>query len=213
MKRHIILLICMSLIVISQNSAALVEDELDYDSIVSELKASSRTALPTEVDPFDNIAIYGALGLTSTLLNVAPELGSTKSGLLTGFEAGFGIDLFSSSWQAEGAVRSFNEDRLSSTMKVSLKEFDLKFMHTSPLTNRLKLRIGGGLAARYMRVESSESLKSRYTTPASIIDVELKAQVTKILAIRTDISIRNSLISETIDRSAIQGALKMDFQF
>lgn len=208
-----LMIFAMTLLTISQTTAALVEEELDYDSIVSELKASSRTSIPSEVDPFDSIAIYGALGLTSTLLNVAPELGSSKSGLLTGFEAGFGIDLFTPAWQAEGTVRSFNEDRLSSTMKVSLKEFDLKFMHTSPISNRLKLRIGGGLAARYMRLDSPETLKSRYTTPASIIDVELKAQVTKILAIRTDISIRNSLISETVDRSAIQGALKMDFQF
>lgn len=194
----------------------LLDDEMDYDSIVESLGATTRAPLE-DTDPLANVLLHASLGLASSYISIEPELGSGRSGFLKGIEASFGIDLFSRQWQAEGSVRSFNNDRIDRSTEIGLKEFDLKFLYLGALTRGVKFRTGAGLAARYLNVVNSGATpltaQSTYTTPASIFFGGMAAQITRNLSIGADLSLRTALIKETVDKSAVGASLRIDAQF
>ncbi len=188
------------------------EDVMDYEAIIDDLRGTSQTTIE-EIDPWSQALIHTSIGFATTFIDVEPENGPSASGLLSGVEASMGIDLFSPAWRAEGAIRSFNKADLDSQTSVSLKEFDLKIMHSSILTSKLRMEMGGGLAARYLTANTPFSAKHEYTTPASIIALGFRSQLTKMVGIGVDISLRNSLIDETIDRSSVGGSFKVNALF
>lgn len=189
------------------------DDEMNFDAIVEELGGSSRTGAPEDRDPFSTVKIHASLGMTAAYVDVEPERGPGASGLLAGAEATLGIDLFSPQWQAEGALRSFNSERLDAETTVSLKEFDLKILHTLPLASKLKMQLGAGLAARYMNVKSPYTNGSEYTTPASILGVGFKFQLSKVVGLGIEGSFRTALVDDTVDKSAINGSLRLNAVF
>lgn len=201
-----------SLLLTGLSPIARAEDVLDFEAIVDDLSGSSRVQVQDR-DPFAEIKIYAGFGFTTSYLSLRPEDGPSSSGILSGAEASFGIDLFSPAWQAEGALRSYNSERLDSTTTASLKEFDLKVQHTVMINPRLRLPIGVGLAARYLNVNSPAARQERYTTPSSLLSTGLHVQMNKVLGMGMDFSWRNSLIEESIDRSALTAALKVDAIF
>lgn len=189
------------------------DEELGYDAIVEDLEGSTRTSAGYAPDPFENVLIHANVGVVSSRLQVEHSEFGSASTFLTGAEAGFGIDLFSPYWQAEGTARSFNSERIGENGRVSLKEFDLRIMNTSHLNRHWRLRLGGGLAARYIQLSTPQEGQRKSTTPASILATALMVQVTKGLAVGADFSWRSALIAETTDRSALNMGLRLDAQF
>lgn len=194
------------------------DDVVGYDSIIEEL-SSSRTSAESyrpQEDPLANVMIHGGAGYATSYINLNPEKGEKISGLLKGFEATFGIDLFSRDWIAEGAVRSYQSEELDRETQISMKEFDLKVVHRSELARALSARVGGGLAARYLTVErrvSEEILKPQYTTPSSLIFVGFQAHISPRISLGSDLSYRNSLIDDSIDQSSLDASLRLDAHF
>ncbi len=199
---------------IGSGPLAMADDDewIGYESIINDLKGSTTTKIQP-MDPFDSLWMHAGLGFATSHVQVRPENGKAAQGFLTGVEANFGIDLFSRVWQAETSLRSFNTESLSPDLRVALKEFDLKVMHTSTLSSKLKLRLGGGLAARYMKAHSHTTRFSEYTTPATILNAALRTQMTSTLGLSADVSLRNAMIAETVDRSALNASLRLDAQF
>lgn len=192
---------------------AFADEVMDYDAIIEDLNGSSRMEFAEDRDPFSKVKIHASLGMTASYIDVEPEYGPGASGILAGAEATLGIDLFSAAWQAEGAIRSFNSEKLDADTSVSLKEFDLKILHTLPLSAKLRMQLGGGLAARYMNVRSPFTAGSDYTTPASILGLGFKFQLNKVIGIGLEGSVRTALVDDTIDRSAVNGSIRLNALF
>jgi hypothetical protein len=191
-------------------------DMMDYDSIVKELSSStpggsnrSHVVAPRP-DPLANVLFHGGVGLATTMSQVERQ-GQRIHMDQRGFQAALGIDLFSDYWLAEGTVRSFG-DRDYTNTTISLKEFDLKVYYRDRLTANVGLRIGGGLSARYLSVSSSMGEFS-YSTPASVAALGLEYFLGRTVSIGAELSARNSLIEETIDRSAVDATLRVDTHF
>jgi len=194
---------------------SLDDTELDFDGIVSELSGQTR-AVQSDSDPFDSILLHAGVGLASSYVNVNPEYGSTRTGMLTGLEATFGIDLFSRNWLAEGAFRSYNSERLSKDLEIDIREFDLKFLYHGSFAKRLEARVGAGVSARYLSIVSSSvgltSLQN-YTTPSSLVFTGMSAQLARPVSLGAEIAYRSTLVSETIDRSSLTASLRLDAHF
>ncbi len=194
-------------------TVALANEEVGYDDIIQDLQGSTRTSVETPPDPFDTVMIHATVGVVSSRIQIEQSEIGSASAFLNGAEAGFGIDLFSPNWQAEGSARSFNSERIGDKGQVSLKEFDLRIMNTSYLNRHWRLRLGGGLAARYLQLSTPTLGVQRSTTPSSLFASALMVQVTKSLAVGADFSWRSALITETPDRSALNAGLRLDAQF
>lgn len=208
-------------LVLSVPTLALATEEgewVGYDSIVKELSASqSSTPLPEEsVDPFDTILLHAGAGLVTSHISLSPKYGSRISGFMNGFEANLGIDLFSRHWIAEGSVRTFGSEEITTLQQVSLQEFDLKLVYQTPLARKWIMRAGTGLAARYLKYKELTAAgleESNYSTPAGIMSVNLSTPITKSVSLGADLGYRWALIDDSIDRSSLDGSLRIDAHF
>lgn len=190
------------------------ENDLSYDDIVSELSGQQRAPILTR-DPFADVLIHTGVGFASSYTSILlPQQNLSNQVLLSGFEASLGIDLFSRHWMAEGSIRSFDPTELSTRQTLSLKEFDLKAIYRENLSRRLGLRMGLGLAARYLTFSPSlQAPASTYSTPASLISTGLNARISRSFSLLAEVSYRRTLVSDTPDQSALQASLRLDGHF
>ncbi len=158
--------------------------------------------------------MHAAVGFVSSRLNMkTPD--TYKSGQsLSGAEVVFGIDLFSPTWMAEGAVRSYNPETYADT-DIQLKEFDLRVAHQDLLRGRLDYRLGAGMSARYLSFGKAlgADINQEYTTPASVFFAGLQARLTDQIGVAAEVAYRGSLIDDTVDRGSIDGSLRMTGTF
>ncbi|MCM2282891.1 MAG: porin family protein [Bdellovibrionaceae bacterium] len=189
------------------------EDLMDYDQIVRELShgpTNRAQATSTTTNPFDSVLMHGGVGLASTFSSI-PYQGQRIQLHQQGFQAALGIDLFSEHWLAEGTARSFGNAEYNQ-VNVGLKEFDLKVYYRDRIGSKLGVRAGAGLSARYLTVKSGKS-ETVYSTPASVLGLGLEYFLGRSVSLGAEVSARNTLIDETIDRSAIDGTLRVDTHF
>lgn len=199
------------------SAPAFADDYLSYDEIIRNLDQGRVSApINRDEDMLDRVRIHTSVGMVGTYVNVAPASGKAFTGLLQGFEASFGIDLFDPSWVTEFGMRSFSEAELNDKQTtLSLREFDLKVVYQPMLTSSLRLRVGAGVAARYLNYDDRLDSKSRkeYVTPASILETGIMAKLTQMLSLGIDLAYRNRLIGDTIDQSALDSTIKADINF
>ncbi|MCB0351400.1 MAG: hypothetical protein KDD38_09470 [Bdellovibrionales bacterium] len=185
-----------------------------YDSIVKELTSStySNKSINTSTEM---IKFHAGLGvLTSRLsMNLPKGLPSLKT--LRGFEARFGIDLFSPNWVAETAVRTFNPEEFADA-ELSMREFDLLLLYTAAIDRPIHFNIGGGMSARYLDISGgtiSEQFARKNTTPASVLTTGLHAFLTPGLSIGAQLSYRSPIVRETIDNGSLDGSVRLAGRF
>lgn len=218
MKHILILFIGLSSA--SVNAATTDSDEsgLGYESIIGELEKQD---IPLPVageseDPFDLAKIHLGFAMLSSYSNFQTANGKGESGLLTGFELSFGIDLFSPNWMALGSIRSYSSEKLGESLRAKLQEFDLKVFYKNYLSRRVQGVFGAGLSARYLDLKTEEAgmqKTTQYTTPASVLSAGFMARMGKQISIGPEFSYRSAMITETADKNAFDGMLKLDAQF
>lgn len=207
---------------LTPHAHAMVEDEaideslMDYDSIVRELsrgpQSTNTSTLPGRPhSPFDDVLMHGGVGLTGTVARFMHE-GKRVHMNQQGIQAALGIDLFSQHWLAEGTARSFGDVDYNLT-NVSLKEFDLKIYYHERMSGQIGMRIGGGLSARYLSIREGEGTPVVHTTPSSIASLGLEYFISNGISVGTEIATRNSMITETIDRSSFDATVRFDTHF
>ncbi len=199
------------------------DSHVGYDSILRQLNreaaqqelSSSRaraSLMKTTKDPFESIWIHMGVGLAHPMQTLS--LGDGKSAYVgsRGIQAALGIDLFSEHWMAEGTARSFAESEDANT-RVSLKEFELKIYYKDRITKPLAYRLGGGITGRYMTIARTGDTTLEYTTPSSVGTMGLDFFLTEKLSLGADLSVRSSMVSDTLDRSSVDATLRMDTHF
>ncbi|MBX7231893.1 MAG: hypothetical protein K1X29_07380 [Bdellovibrionales bacterium] len=197
---------------------------MGFDAVVTQLSSSHKSE-ERMYDPFADVKIHTSVGLISSFLQVKSDQGgSSHQGTVQGVEANLGIDLFSPHWQAEGSIRGFDPHNLDAYYAVKLKEFDLRLIFSQNILYNLEMHCSLGLAARYLLVESRDSnnsnsipghqsLSGSYRTPASIFGMGLSFPFSKNFSIGTELSLRKSLIKETVDHMALNGSIKVETHF
>jgi len=189
---------------------------MSYDSIVEKLIASTKASQTNDRDPFDRVKIHADLGLVSSHTFIATVDSEHYSGFQKGFEASLGVDLLSPHWIAEAALRSFLLSQLEKGAQASLNEFSFCLLYRHSISQLLKLRLGVGIAARYMKLmlnRASGVVKQDFSTPASILSLGLETAITQTLYINAKLAYRLALITETADSEAIDTTLSLGVHF
>ena len=207
-----VLLVTLSTSALAQSG----DDYVGYDSIVNDLTASTRAPQIRSRDPFDLIEIHGGFGLVTSHTTISTANGESFSGFQKGFEASLGIDLFSPRWMAEGALRSFSSTQLEKGAYASLNEFNLRVLYRNPVSRLVRLRMGVGVAARYMELKinkASGAEKQDFSTPASILSIGLEAAISRNLSVGAEVAYRSALITDTADSEAADATLSLGAHF
>lgn len=185
-----------------------------FDDIVRELSADdisaqSRTQVTPQRPGIESVRIHAGVGFINSRIRLDSPHAGSKGKTLNGFEAYMGIDLFSSNWIAEGAIRSFNpEEYLGS--KISLREFDLRFVYLAPVIPAINFRGAAGLSARYLDLNQPiEGINdNQFTTPASLLSLGFSSNLTHHLSLGADVAYRMALTSDSIDKGSVDGGLR-----
>ncbi|MGE4133954.1 MAG: hypothetical protein AB7F86_20120 [Bdellovibrionales bacterium] len=196
------------------------EDEdsyTNYDSIVADLRAAAETPAPVQDDfSWDKVAIQGGLGFATSYVHVQTDEGFTGSGLMKGISAHLGLNLFTPKARAEIEFRRFGQESMSSNFSGDLKEFELRVVFLPVLQDKMTLRMGTGISARYMNIDTRVDSKwrsHRQSTPSSSLMMGLERKVTKTVSVGPDITYRSALISDTFDKRAWDAALRLNATF
>lgn len=214
LNKYFIILFVSATLTSPRSSAAADDDYVFYENIIEELRVSADSpSTITTVDPFEDIKIHTEIGLVSNYISISGPNENRVTGLLSGFDIQFGIDLFSPYWQAETSLKNFSSTQLNRQTSASLKEFDLKIVHIEPLQKKIYLKVGAGLAARYLKMTTSQNTTIESSTPSSLLDLALFNQLGRTVSIGAEVGYRNSLISDTADKASWLGALKVHAQF
>lgn len=184
-----------------------------YDSIVNELSSSSYTASQASTkDSFETIRFHVGVGLVTSTTKISTPLPTTAKDVdLQGFEARFGIDLFTPHWVAESAVRSYNPESYASG-EVHLREFDLLVLYHTSAGRPFDFNIGGGMTARYLtfnNITSRENFARDNTTPSSVFTLGVDFGLTRAFSLGAQISYRNPFVNETADKGSIDGGVQL----
>ncbi len=211
------LLFLITLLVSSANVGAETDESfVNYDSIINELKLESPTTVrPAEVqsNEWDDVAIHGNIGLGTSLVSVVSPGGASGSGVLKGIHLGFGVNLFTTFARAEGVFTSYGSEPLSRRMRADLKEFELRLILLPDLGRKILLRMGAGLSARYMDLKVTGEPDITASTPSSLFLLGIEHKLSKNVSVGPDLSYRSALISDTFDKSAWDGVLRLNATF
>ncbi len=192
------------------------ENWVHYDALIKELSQSRedvRTLAPN--DPFDAVKLHAGLGLIGSQIHLS-GLSKQKPLFLNGVELNFGIDLFSTSWLAEGSIRSFATQELSRDIAAQLREFDLQIVYQESLSRKSHYRLSAGMAARYLSLETKTDnvlQRRQVTTPSSILGGLFGVKLGGLMSLNLGLAYRSALISDSIDRSSVDGSVRLDARF
>lgn len=193
------------------------ESFVTYDSIVSELKATAEEPEPVRDDlNWEEVAIHGGVGFATSFMTVQSPEGVEGSGVLKGFAAHIGANLFSRKARAELTFRNYAQESLASDLDVNLREFELALIFLPVLTAKTKLRMGGGLAARFMdlSVRSGTGWISRESsTPGSSLRLGFEHKLSNQISIGPDLAYRSTMNTETFDKSAWDASFRLNATF
>jgi hypothetical protein len=199
------------------------DDILSYDNIVRDLQqqaeapraaSSSRTRVrgsSYSSDPFENVLIHAGIGMSAIVESVTLPDNNVTYLNQKGIQAALGIDLFSPNWMAEGTARSFGESE-DAVNRVSLKEFELKVFYKRRFSSQLGLRAGGGLSGRYMTIRQADTIIDT-TTPSSVATIGFDFFLSEGLSLGVEVSGRQAMIGETLDRASADGTVRIDTHF
>ncbi len=216
--------VCLGIALALLSSSAFVWAEEDgsftnYEAIIKDLKTSANETpltVPTKDYDWEDVAIHAGAAVAGSWVAVNGPDQAGGSGLLKGIEVNFGINLFSKSVIAEGAYLNFAEENLNPQLKTDLKEFELRLVYCTRLQDDVHLRLGAGLAARYLTVDSyanSHWSTTQYTSPSSVFLLGVERKISKILTFGPEISYRAAIGSDTFDRSSVDGSLRLNATF
>lgn len=194
----------------------LAEDEDDnytnYDSLVSQLEMQAEEPVPVTSDiDWEEVALHGGLGLIASYYNINQSAaGSTvsASGMMRGFQLHFGVNLFTRRARVEGVFRNYASESINNQYVVDLKEFEFRGIYLPPMSDKMKLRFGGGLAARYMTLNSEKA-----STPVAAFLVGFERSITPTVSFGPDLTYRSPLVSDTFDKASFDASLKMNATF
>ena len=203
----------------ADNGPGREESYTGYDSIVNELKANSDDVPAPRVREnldWEDVAIHAGVAIAGSYVSVSSPQRISGAGLLKGLELDFGMNLFSRVLRAEGAFSNYAQEELDSSLKADLKQFELRLIYLPRLRDGMTVRFGGGIAARYMNLESrvdGKWVNAEATTPSSLLLTGLEQRVSKNISFGPELSYRSTLVSDTFDKSSWDASFRLNATF
>lgn len=187
-----------------------------YDAIVNELKADADD-FPEPVQEelgWDEVAISAGMSIATSFISITAPNGATGGGMLKGFEVFTGANLFSKKARAEIGFRSFAPEDFGK-VNIDLREFEGRLIFLPVLRDKLTMRMGLGLTARYMGIDgraNESSEHSEATTPATALILGLEHKLSRMVTVGPDLAYRSAL-SDSFDKSAWDAAIRLNATF
>lgn len=186
-------------------------EEVTYETLLNEISKKRSRYVPGP-DPFDAVRIHAHIGMGNSLSTLSTPAGARYL-YHNGFQLGFGIDLFSDHWFSEGAFRNYGTTRKTDET-YSLREFDLRVVFHNKANAVWSYRFGGGISARYLKyADLTQGFSTYDSTPAYLGMLGVEAGLSKNVSMGLEFSGRSAMVTDTIDKSGFDMALRLNTYF
>ena len=191
---------------------------VNYESIVNELKASAEEpvqAAPEELNWAD-VAVHGGVGLVTSFVHLTSPEGVGGYGLLKGFEANFGFNLFTQSARVETLFRTYAQESINESLTAGVREFEMRLVFLPVLQERMRLRMGAGISARYTSLNSfanGQWNNHSESAPFSNLSVGIERRIAKSVTLGPDLSYCSALTGDTFGAAAWDASLRLNATF
>jgi len=189
----------------------------NYEAIVNELKASAEEKpMPTHTEVnWQDVALHGGLAFATSFMDVSSPSGTAGAGLLKGVEVSLGMNLYSEKFRGEAAFTMYGQDGLQNGLKADLHEFEARALYLPSLNDKTTVRLGLGLAARYLDLQDTSHGSATYdaTTPVSVLIVGFERKIAPSLTLGPDLSYRSALVSDSFDKTAWNASFRLNATF
>ena len=188
------------------------ESYTNYESIVNELKASAEeNPEPEQPDlNWDEVSLHGGMAFVTDFYDIEAGRGATQ-GVLKGFEAHAGANLFTRKVRAEIAFRNFVPENYSTLVNLSLRELQARMIFLAPMTEDIFLRMGFGLSARYMDLDLGDFHGSETIHTGNLI-LGAEYKVARAVSLGWDMAY-HSAFTRTFDKSGWNSAIRLNATF
>lgn len=192
---------------------------VNYDAIVNELKASASSEPRPVVDApdWDEVAISGGLSLATSFARFEFPSRGEVSGLLKGFEAHIGFNLFSKVARAELAFSNYGQETLASNFVADMRDYEARLVFLPVLQDKLLMRMGTSLAQRSISLHSSNknaeqgSVQDTITFYSLLLGCERK--VSKNISFGPDFAYHAPFESSSYARPSWDTSLRLNATF
>lgn len=190
----------------------------NYESIVSELKTSAEdTPIVREEIDWDAVAMHGGLGVVASYVNLEmPEMNRSSSGVLKGFEAHFGFNLFKKEARGEAIFRNYAHDGMSNRVAADMRELELRIVFLPVLKDKMLLRMGGGLSQRFVDIlirDPGFETRRSWSTPHYSLLLGFERKVAKTVSLGPDFSHHAPLDASSYSKSSWDASFRLNATF
>lgn len=189
---------------------------VSYESIVNELKADADDEPPSPEQElnWDEVALHGGMSIVTSFISLTAPNGASGGGMMKGFEAHMGANLFSKAARAEFAFRNFAPEDFGN-LHVDLKELEARLIFLPVLAYKTTLRMGVGFTTRYMEVDGRSNgawAHNEATTPATSLILGAERKLSKAVSVGPDFAYRSAL-NDSFDKSSWDAAIRLNATF
>ena len=187
----------------------------NYDAIVSDLRLNADTALAPPVREeldWDEVAISGGLSLAGSFANFEVPGRGAAAGMLKGFEAHIGFNLFSKVARAEAAFSNYGQETLASNLVGDMREYEGRLVFLPYLQDNLLLRMGASLSMRSMSLHSTE-LNIQDTQAYYSLLLGCERKVSRNVSFGPDIAYHAPFDALSVARSSWDTSLRLNATF
>lgn len=190
-------------------------DYENYDDIVDKLSKYStietkgKKTYKTEVQTYSKV--HMGLGLSQTFYDADAVALNSRMQNQGGLMINIGVDLLSQKWGLEGSYSNFGTANTDNS-QVRLKEFALKGLYKTTLTETWRMRLGLGMSSRFLDISNAVTQES-YKTPSALFLFGIDSYISQMISVGADLGLKTALINDTIDKNSLDLSFRIDTHF
>lgn len=187
-----------------------------YDQIVDKLSKYSKDNREIKAQSSGSLRSYSmahiGLGASQTFYDPSRSpLSSTSFQNQGGLIINVGVDVFSPRWGLEGSFANYGRLNNQDT-DIRLREFSLKGLYKPVLSNDWNMRMGIGMSSRFLDLQTPLASAS-YKTPSGLFTIGVDSYINSFISVGADLNFKTAMISESIDKSSVDLAFRVDTHF
>jgi hypothetical protein len=188
---------------------------VNYDAIVNDLRASADTEPRPVREEFDwdEVALSGGLSLSGSFANFNVPSRGPVSGLMKGFEAHIGFNLFSKVARAEAAFSNYGQESLASNVVADMREYEARLVFLPFLQDKLLMRMGASLSERSISLHSGNGPSIQDTLAYYSLLLGCERKVSSNVSFGPDIAYHAPFYSSPVARSSWDTSLRLNATF
>ena len=186
-----------------------------YDQIVDKLTQYDKEdhkanhAYRPEIRTYSKAHV--GLGISQTFFDADAVGFDSRMQNQGGMIINMGVDVLNRHWGLEGSYSNYGSSS-NSNSQIKLREYALKGLYKPAINKTWSMRLGLGFSSRFLEISNPQTNES-YKTPSGLVLIGLDSYINSFISVGADLNFKTAMISDTIDKTSVDLAFRIDTHF